>query len=53
MATELPQLLLRLYEESMEKGQKDVFVSCLDIWDKFFLSRVGSARELTRIVQEI
>ncbi|WP_100616857.1 AAA family ATPase [Bacillus cereus] len=52
MATDLPPLLLRLYEESMKKGQKDVFILCLDIWDKFFLNRVGSARELTRIAQE-
>ncbi|MBW0933538.1 AAA family ATPase [Priestia megaterium] len=50
-ATELPKLLLRIYEESMEKGQRSVFNSCLDMWDNFFENRVGSVRELTKIVE--
>jgi hypothetical protein len=52
IATELSRLLLRLYGESTEV-RRDISNECLDMWDKFFEKRIGSIRELTKIVEEI
>ncbi len=48
---EIPSLVLRLYEQAQESNQ-DVANRCLDIWDEFFVKRVGVTRELTKAIEK-
>jgi len=51
MVHELLQLLLRVYEEALEENNKDILNRCLDIWDMFFIQRIGTAKELTNTIE--
>jgi len=44
---QLPNILLRMYDESLKTNNKTLKDKCLDIWDTFFEKRIGSVRELT------
>jgi hypothetical protein len=46
--TLVPPLLLRLYEQAEQAGQKGFQTRCLDSWDNLLQARVGGVRELMR-----
>lgn len=50
LAIDLPKLLLRLYDESLKKNDKDILNQCLDLWDDFFEKRIGTVKELTEAI---
>lgn len=52
-STELSSLLLRLYEEAVVIGENGIQNVCLDIWDDFLKHQIGSARILTKLIDEI
>lgn len=41
-------LLLRLYEEALEFGQREILQGCLDCIDSIFENRIGTAAELIK-----
>jgi hypothetical protein len=49
-AKEMLPILLRLYEQAIGEGNRQIADRCLDIWDTFFENRVGRAIELTRSI---
>ena len=49
-AKEMLPILLRLYEQAIGEGNRQIADRCLDIWDAFFENRVGRAIELTRSI---
>ncbi|MBP1949346.1 NACHT domain-containing protein [Virgibacillus litoralis] len=50
VSTELPKLLIRLYNDTLRINNKVMLDTCLDIWDNFFEKRVGTVRELTEAI---
>ncbi|MGE6610924.1 NACHT domain-containing protein [Peribacillus sp. NPDC076916] len=50
VSTELPKLLIRLYNDTVRINNKGMLNTCLDIWDNFFEKRVGTVRELTEAI---
>jgi len=50
VSTELPKLLIRLYNDTLRVNNKVMLDTCLDIWDNFFEKRVGTVRELTEAI---
>jgi hypothetical protein len=46
--TLVPPMLLRLYEQAEQTGQRDVQTRCLDSWDNLLRARIGGVRELLR-----
>ncbi|OKO50510.1 hypothetical protein ABH17_029370 (plasmid) [Bacillus toyonensis] len=51
-ATQVSELLLRLYEQSMANNRQ-VFNQCLDMWDKLFEGRIGPIKKLSRVVEQV
>ena len=51
-AKEVLPVLLRLYEQALGEGNKQIADRCLDIWDMLFENRVGRAIELTRAIAD-
>lgn len=49
---QLPPLLLRLYEQAQDQGNRDISNACLDMWDLLFEKRVGMTRELTKAIEQ-
>lgn len=49
-AKEMLPILLRLYEQALGEGNKQMADRCLNIWDILFENRVGRAIELTRSI---
>lgn len=46
-STELPKLLIRLYNDSLKINDYALRDECLNLWDSFFENHVGTVRELT------
>jgi hypothetical protein len=44
-------MLLGLYEETKQSGDKSAINGCLDAWDLLFENRVGAIRELARSLE--
>ena len=51
-ASQIPPLLLRLYEQAQEQRHADIVGRCLDAWDILFEKRVGMTRELTKAISQ-
>lgn len=49
---EISSILLRLYDQAIDKHEKEVLNQCLDIWDIFFENRVGRVMELTKAIEK-
>ncbi|MEN8130113.1 MAG: hypothetical protein ABFS45_07930 [Pseudomonadota bacterium] len=46
-ALEMSSILLRLYEQALGEGNRQIADHCLDIWDLLFENRIGRVIELT------
>ncbi len=45
-------LLLRLYEQALAIGNKEIVNRCLDSWDILYENRVGIVRNLSKLIEE-
>jgi len=43
-------LMVRLYEQANEKGQRDIASQCLDIFDGMYENRIGSYQNFTQMI---
>ena len=50
-AAEMLPILLRLYEQALGEGDRQIANRCLDIWDILFENRIGNAIKLTRSIE--